>query len=126
MEDTGIIISSGALGAICAVASTWIKSKFGTKIKAPLDSNDRYVTELQCQQHRCALSKRIDDNMELVKKITDAINSIDKKIDETDDKAEKRSTDIHRRLDPIIEKVGAINAKIDVLDNIIKKEISKP
>lgn len=125
MEDTGIIISSGALGAVCAVASTWIKSKFGTKLKAPLDSNDRYVTELQCQHYRCAIDKRISDNMELVKKITDAINRIDKKIDETDNKAEDRAYNIHRRLDPIVEKVGSINAKIDVLDNIIKKEISK-
>lgn len=125
MEDTGIIISSGALGAICAVASTWIKSKFGTKLKAPLDSNDRYVTELQCQQHRCALSKRIDDNMAMTEKIVSWFDRIDEKLEETDDKAEKRSFDIHRRLDPIVEKVGAINAKIDVLDNIIKKEITK-
>ena len=124
-ETTGIFIGSGALGAICGVVSSWLKSKVGMKMKAPLDSNDRYVTELQCQQHRCALSKRIDDNMAMTEKIVSWFNRLDKKLEETDDKAEKRSFDIHRRLDPIVEKVGAINAKIDVLDNIIKKEITK-
>lgn len=35
-ETTGILISSGAVGALCGVASAWIKAKFGQKVKADI------------------------------------------------------------------------------------------
>lgn len=113
-ETTGIAISAGSVGAICGVLTTWLKSKVGVKHKAPLDSNDRYVTELQCQQHRCAIEKRIEDNLEVLRKLPAMIEDMD-------NKAEKRSADLHRRLDPVIEKVAANSAKIDMFENLARQ-----
>lgn len=112
-ETTGIVISSGAVGAICGVVGTWIKSRMGVKQKRPLDSDDLFVTQQQCQQHRCAIEKRIDDNLEILRKIPAMI-------EESDRKAEKRSCDLHRRLDPVVEKVAANAAKIEVFENLAK------
>ena len=113
-ETTGIMISSGAVGAICGVVGTWIKSKVAQKQARPVDSDDRYVTQLECRQHRCAIEKRIDDNLEILRRIPAMI-------EESDRKAEKRSVDLHRRLDPIVEKVAANSAKIELFEDLARK-----
>ena len=107
-ETTGIMISSGAVGAICGVVGTWLKSKVGTKIKRPLDSDDTYVTSGQCKQHRCALEKRIDA-------LGPALNRIFKKLSENDKRSEDRSLQLHRRLDPVVEKVAATAATVEMM-----------
>lgn len=112
-EATGIIIGSGAVGSICGVIGMWIKSKVAQKQARPVDSDDRFVTQLECRQHRCAIEKRIDDNLEILRKIPAMI-------EESDRKAEKRSCDLHRRLDPVVEKVAANSAKIEVFENLAK------
>ena len=33
MEQTGIIVGSGAVGALCTLAATWIKARFGQRAK---------------------------------------------------------------------------------------------
>lgn len=110
-ETAGIVISSGAVGALCGVASTWIKSKLGVKRRRPLDSDDLYVTAKECKERRCAIEKRIDT-------IVPTLTLISNKLDEIDDKAEKRSTDLHRRLDPVIEKVGANSAELNLIKQL--------
>lgn len=39
MENAGIIISSGALGAICTLCATWIKARYARKVdvKGPIE-----------------------------------------------------------------------------------------
>ena len=117
-ETTGIMISSGAVGAICGVIGTWLKSKVGTKIKRPLDSDDTYVTHQECKGLRCALEQRIDS-------ITPVLQRIDRKIDENEAKAEKRAVDIHRRLDPIAEKTAGVQAKEELLETLFVKAVKK-
>ena len=117
-DTTGIVISSGTVGAICGVVGTWIKAKIGTRIKRPLDSEDTYVTHQECKGLRCALEKRIDS-------ITPVLQRIDRKIDENEAKAEKRAVDIHRRLDPIAEKTAGVQAKEELLENLFIKAIKK-
>ena len=43
-----------------------------------------------------------------------ALNRIFKKLHENDRKSEERSNQIHRRLDPIIEKTAANGAEIEI------------
>ena len=78
------------------------------KIRRPLDSDDVYVTQGQCQQHRCALEKRIDQ-------IGPAINRIFNKLCENDRKSEERTIRLHERLEPVIEKVAANSAVLELL-----------
>ena len=42
-------------------------------------------------------------------------------LDEIDTRAEQRSENLHRRLDPIIEKVAANSAKIDVFESTVRE-----
>ncbi len=72
-----------------------------------------FVTCGECKQHREAIGKRIDSIESSTRKIID-------KLDEIDTRAEKRSVDLHRRLDPIIEKVASNSAKIDVFESTVR------
>ena len=72
-----------------------------------------FVTCGECKQHREAIGKRIDSIESSTRKIID-------KLDVIDTRAEKRSVDLHRRLDPIIEKVATDSAKIDVFETIVR------
>ena len=117
-ETTGIVISSGAVGAICGVVGTWLKSKVGTKIKRPLDSDDTYVTHQECKEHRCALEKRIDE-------IGPALNRIFTKLTDIDRSSEERAIKLHERIGPIAERVAADNAKIDTIGKVVEAALAR-
>ena len=113
METEGIIIGSGAVGAICGVVGTWIKAKIAQKKARPVDSDDRYVTQLECKNCRDALSKRIDE-----------LGPIFQKLSENDKRSEDRSLQIHRRIDPLIEKLSETKGRVDTLDNAISTALT--
>ncbi|MBR2066499.1 MAG: hypothetical protein IJ983_05395, partial [Kiritimatiellae bacterium] len=73
-----------------------------------------FVTCGECKQHRAAIGKRIDT-------IETSTRTIINKLDEIDTRAEQRSENLHRRLDPIIEKVAANSAKVDMIENTVRE-----
>ena len=117
-ETTGIVISSSALGALCTLAASWIKAKYGTRKTVtpdpspfPVQQQGPFVTTGECKQHRCALEKRIDAIMPVLKDISNQISS-------SSARAEERAVQLHRRLDPIVEKVAANAAELDLIKEI--------
>ena len=118
MEVDGInlAIGGGAVSAIAGLAGAWIKARYGkTNIPQPLQQEQvgPFVTCGECKQHRAAIGKRIDT-------IETTSHAILNKLDEIDTRAEKRSVDLHRRLDPIVEKVAANAAKVEVFEQTIR------
>ena len=118
MEVDGVSLTMGgaAVTAIAGVAGAYIKAKFGkTQIPQPMETQQvgPFVTCGECKQHRAAIGKRIDT-------IETSTRTIINKLDEIDTRAEQRSENLHRRLDPIIEKVAANSAKIDVFEATIR------
>lgn len=118
MEVDGInlAIGGGAVSAIAGVVGAWIKAKFGkTTIPQPMETSQvgPFVTCGECKQHRAAIGKRIDT-------IETSTRTIINKLDEIDTRAEQRSENLHRRLDPIIEKVAANSAKVEMMDAVIR------
>ena len=118
MEVDGVSLTMGgaAVTAIAGVAGAYIKAKFGkTQIPQPMETQQvgPFVTCGECKQHRAAIGKRIDT-------IESSTRTIIDKLDEIDTRAEQRSENLHRRLDPIIEKVAANSAKIDVFEATIR------
>ena len=85
------------------------------KIKRPLDSEDVYVTRGECQGHRCAIEKRIDDLGKRLGDIGPALGRLFKKMNEVDEKNEGRVTRLHDRLDPLLEKVAANSEAIAIM-----------
>jgi len=85
------------------------------KIKRPLDSEDVYVTKGECQQHRCAMEKRIEDLGKRLSDIGPALGRLFKKMNEVDEKNEGRVTRLHDRLDPLLEKVAANSEAIAIM-----------
>jgi hypothetical protein len=118
MEVDGInlAVGGGAVTAIAGVVGAYIKAKFGkTQIPQPMETQQvgPFVTCGECKQHRQAIGKRIDT-------IETSTRTIINKLDEIDTRAEQRSENLHRRLDPIIEKVAANSAKVEMMDAVIR------
>ena len=113
MENTaGIAISSGAIGAICALIGAWIKAKYGkTPIPQPLSTTKvgPYVTVGECKQHRCAMLERIRTEHEMLKNIME-------KLDENDRRDEERANTTHARIDPLIQEIGTVRGKMEIFE----------
>ena len=118
MEVDGVNLAIGgtAVTAIAGVVGAYIKAKFGkTEIPQPMETQQvgPFVTCGECKQHRAAIGKRIDT-------IETSTRTIINKLDDIDNRAEQRSENLHRRLDPIIEKVAANSAKIDFFESTVR------
>ena len=117
VDGVNLAIGGGAVSAIAGVAGAWIKAKFGkTQIPQPMETQQvgPFVTCGECKQHRAAIGKRIDT-------IETSTRTIINKLDEIDTRAEQRSENLHRRLDPIIEKVAANSAKVEMMENTVRE-----
>lgn len=116
VDGVNLAIGGGAVTAIAGVVGAYIKAKFGkTEIPQPMETQQvgPFVTCGECKQHRAAIGKRIDT-------IETSTRTIINKLDEIDTRAEQRSENLHRRLDPIIEKVAANSAKIDFFEATVR------
>jgi len=116
VDGVNLAIGGSAVTAIAGVAGAWIKARFGkTQIPQPMETSQvgPYVTCGECKQHRAAIGKRLDT-------VESSTRTIINKLDEIDTRAEQRSENLHRRLDPIIEKVASNSAKVDMMDTIIR------
>ena len=114
MEVDGVSLTMGgaAVSAIAGVVGAWVKAKYGkTTVPQPLETREepRFVTCDQCAEHRKAINARIDD-------LGPALGRVFKKLDENDKKAEERSIQTHRRLDPFIQELGAVRGKMEVIE----------
>lgn len=119
VDGVNLAIGGGAVTAIAGVVGAYIKAKFGkTQIPQPMETQQvgPFVTCGECKQHRAAIGKRIDT-------IETSTRTIINKLDEIDTRAEARSENLHRRLDPIIEKVAANSAKVEVIENTVRDAV---
>ena len=104
-------MGGAAVTAIAGVAGAYIKAKFGkTQIPQPMETQQvgPFVTCGECKQHRAAINKRIDT-------IEQSTRTIINKLDEIDTRAETRSENLHRRLDPIVAQVAANSEAVDFI-----------
>ena len=114
MEVDGVSLTMGgaAVSAIAGIAGAWIKAKYGkTTVPQPLETREaeKFVTCDQCAEHRKAINARIDD-------IGPALGRVFKKLDENDKRAEERSIQTHRRLDPLVEEIGRLRGKVEIVE----------
>ena len=110
--NIGVAIGSSAVTAICGVIGLWIKARFSRTTIEPdplnVEKQDKFVTRGECKNYRCAMQKQIDN-------VGPALNRIFKKLNENDRKSEERSIQLHRRLDPIVEKTASHQAEIALM-----------
>lgn len=111
-------VGGTALGALATLLGSWIRARYGQKKTVtpepspfPVQQQGPFVTTGECKQHRCAIEKRIDAIMPMLKDISNQISS-------SSARAEERAVQLHRRLDPIVEKVAANAAELDLIKEI--------
>lgn len=105
---TGIAAVVGALGVVM-----WGKRKGA--VARPVDSDDRYVTQLECKNYRCAIERHLDGLGKRLDELGPALNRIFKKLNENDARSEERANQMHRRIDPLIERTAANSQAIEML-----------
>lgn len=109
--DTITALFSGVgviLGAIASLVGVILWGKRKEAKKRPLDSGDLYVRQCECAQHRAAIAKRIDE-------LGPALERIFKKLSDNDKRSEERANQMHRRIDPLIERTAANAQAIEML-----------
>ena len=111
VDGSSLTMGTAAILAIGGVAGAFIKAKWGkTNIPQPMETQQvgPFVTCGECKQHRAAIGKRIDT-------IEQSTRTIINKLDEIDTRAETRSENLHRRLDPIVAQVAANSEAVDFI-----------
>ena len=117
-ETTGIIISSGAVGALCGVASTWIKAKFGQKVKAeiPQPCDVRKVNDCisvkECNRRMNKLDERVT---RLETRLDSGFATIMDKVSEMDRESEQRAVALHRRMDAMVTTVAKVDGEVGLI-----------
>lgn len=113
---TGLSIGGGVVSAIVAPIILYLKSKTVHKVQLEKDMNERFVSKEDHKKDIDAINKRIDD-------FGPIFNRMFRKLSDIDSKAEERAEKLHRRLDPIIEKVSAHTAALEILKGF-KRELN--
>lgn len=117
-ETTGIIISSGAVGALCGVASTWIKAKFGQKVKAeiPQPCDVRKVNDCisvkECNRRMKELDERVT---RLETRLDSGFATIMDKLSAMDRESEQRAVALHRRMDAMVSTVAKVDGEVSLI-----------
>lgn len=117
-ETTGIIISSGAVGALCGVASTWIKAKFGQKVKAeiPQPCDVRKVNDCisvkECNRRMNELDERVT---RLETRLDSGFATIMDKLSTMDRESEQRAVALHRRMDAMVTTVAKVDGEVGLI-----------
>ena len=72
MENAGIIISSGALGAICTLVATWIKTRYARKVEGNVNAHlpqplavelkERFVSKDTFRDHCNRIEQALKDH----------------------------------------------------------------
>nr|AIF26384.1 hypothetical protein [uncultured bacterium fosmid pJB16B1] len=107
----------GLSSVITAIGTVmWCKNRAEKKQQKqrPLDSDDLYVRCAECAEHRKAINSRIDNIQPMLERISN-------QVEQSSSRAEERAVQLHRRLDPIVERVAANSAKIDVFEELARK-----
>lgn len=123
MEVDGInlAVSGGAVTAIAGLAGAWIKARFGkTKVDPtplPIDGElarkPTFVTVQECNRRMCEMR---DD----VRTIASGQEKIIAKLDELDERSEKRAIALNQRVDPMLEKLAETKGRVDQIDGSLR------
>lgn len=126
-ETTGIVISSGAVGALCGVASALIKAKCGQRsiikpepspfpVEGEIAKKPQYVTVGECNRRMCEMQGIVDN---IRTEIKDGNRAILSAIAQNDDKSENRAVALNRRIDPMMEKMAECRGQVDLIKDHI-------
>ena len=120
MEEltSGVFLSAGAFGALCGVASAWIKAKFGQKVKAeiPQPCDVRKVNDCisvkECNRRMNELDERVT---RLETRLDSGFATIMDKLSAMDRESEQRAVALHRRMDAISEKTSETAGAVEMI-----------
>ena len=119
-ETTGIMLSGGAVGAICTLAGTWLKSKVMQKhaeeTKVPQPCKIERVNDCVSVQECNRRMKELDERMTKVEaRVAVGFDNILRKLDAIDRRGEERSAAVFERINPIAEKVGNMQGQLEII-----------
>ena len=118
-ETTGIVISSGAVGAICGVLGAWVKAKF-SKNPQPFKTQQVYdcITIKECNRRMSVLDTRVT---RLEQKVDKGFDGLGEKLEAMDRKSEERAIALHHKMDRIADSVSSTGGKVELIERQVFK-----
>lgn len=122
--DDGIqlVLGGGTAGALITMLGNWLISKSTRRNRIepqPLEIKpaEQYVRCTDCVEHRRVIESHHEELAVEVrgerKALQELLSGIRKQLTHNDEKAEERSVNLHRRIDPLIEAVGSLKGRVD-------------
>lgn len=125
MDGTdGITIALGATttGFLVKELIAWLRSRNQRTeispnplpVEGEIAKKQSFVTVGECNRRMCEHDQRLAKLDTEIKRSNEAVIS---KLDELDTRNEERAQQTHRRIDPLIEELGRVRGKMEIIEN---------
>ena len=119
VQGGGLVLSGGVLMKLLDWAkSAWTARNQRTEIAPdPLNvKNEKKPVFVTVGEFNTRLGKVEQDIKDLRGDIQSSNAAVLAKLDENDKRAEERSIQTHRRLDPLVEEIGRLRGKVEIVE----------
>ena len=125
MDGTdGITIALGATttGFLVKELIAWLRSRNQRTeispnplpVEGEIAKKQSFVTVGECNRRMCEHDQRLAKLDTEIKRSNDSVIA---KLDELDARSEERSIKTHQRLDPLIQQIGRLSGKVEIIEN---------
>ena len=120
IQGGGLIVSGAFVAKVGDWLMSWLRSRNQrTEISPnPLDVRNEkkpvFVSVGECNRRMCEHDQRLAKLDDEIKRSNDSVIA---KLDELDARSEERSIKTHQRLDPLIQQIGRLSGKVEIIEN---------
>jgi len=120
IQGGGLIVSGAFVAKVGDWLMSWLRSRNQRTEIAPDPLNVRnekkpvFVSVGECNRRMCEHDQRLAKLDAEIKRSNEAVIS---KLDELDARSEERSIKTHQRLDPLIQQIGRLSGKVEIIEN---------
>ena len=122
IQGGGLVLSGGVVMKLLDWArSAWTARNQRTEIspnplpvEGEIAKKQSFVTVGECNRRMCEHDQRLAKLDTEIKRSNDSVIA---KLDELDARSEERSIKTHQRLDPLIQQIGRLSGKVEIIEN---------
>ena len=119
VQGGGLVVSGALVAKVGDWFMAWLRSRNQKTEIAPDPLNVKnekkpvYVTVGECNRRMCEHDQRLAKLDDEIKRSNAAVIA---KLDELDNRNEERAQQTHRRIDPLIQELGSVRGKMDLIE----------
>ena len=126
IQGGGLIVSGAFVAKVGDWLMAWLRSRnqrteispTPLPVEGEIAKKQSFVTVGECNRRMCEHDQRLAKLDTEIKRSNEAVIS---KLDELDTRNEERAQQTHRRIDPLIEELGRVRGKMELIENAAVK-----